>query len=317
MPAGLIVWTHLKIYTRTRMSRKSKKTKTASSVSAVFVIIVAVVWLYTYIDHPRTTAEKMQLSVTAENSTAQAAPEPVSAGHSSDRAVSGNMEWAEVTDSRPQQIIRHTGYTLSYHPEWHVPNWVAWVLTADEVTGEEERSNHFRPDPLVQGDPIVTKDYSNSGYDRGHMAPAADMKWSEQAMRESFYMTNMCPQNHSCNAGDWKDLEEMERDLAQRYDSIFIVCGPIVKDPLHTIGTERKIVVPEAFFKAFLRYTGKRWTAIAFRLPNTSGNRPLMTYMLPVDSVEKETAIDLFYLLPDSIETAIESDYTVSDWTIK
>ena len=198
-----------------------------------------------------------------------------------------------------------------------IPNWVAWELTAEETQGDQERSDHFRPDPLVDGDPVVTKDYSKSGYDRGHMAPAADMKWSEQAMKESFYMTNMCPQHHSNNAGDWKDLEELERDLARKYERIYICCGPIVTDPSVTIGTERKIVVPQSFYKVFLRRKSDgSWTTIGFVMPNAPGNRPLMTYMLPVDEVEQMTNIDFFYTLPDSIEDVIEADYTISDWTL-
>ena len=118
-------------------------------------------------------------------------------------------ELPRVIKNQPEQVIQHLGYTVSYNPEWLVPNWVAYELTNFETGGEQERKNHFKPDPLVNGDPVVTSDYSNSGYDRGHMAPAADMKWSEQAMRESFYMTNMCPQLHNLNAGDWKDLEEL------------------------------------------------------------------------------------------------------------
>jgi hypothetical protein len=118
-----------------------------------------------------------------------------------------HFELARISDNRSQQIIEHLAYTVSYNPDWLIPNWVAYELTGDEVSGEQERSDHFAPDPLVEGDPVVTKDYSNSGYDRGHMAPAGDMKWSEQAMRESFYMTNICPQNHNNNAGDWKDLQ--------------------------------------------------------------------------------------------------------------
>ena len=194
---------------------------------------------------------------------------------------------------------------------------MAWELTAEETQGDQERSNHFRPDPLVDGDPVVTQDYSKSGYDRGHMAPAADMKWSEQAMKESFYMTNMCPQNHSNNAGDWKDLEELERDLAQKYGRIYICCGPIVTDSSVTIGTVRKIVVPQSFYKVFLRHkSDDSWTTIGFVMPNAPGNRPLLTYMLSVDEVEQLTGIDFFYALPDSIEEIIEADYTVSDWIL-
>ena len=124
--------------------------------------------------------------------------------------------WANEQVAKPEQIIHHIGYTVSWNPVFLVPNWVAYELTADELIGSEERTNHFKPDPLVEGDPVVTRDYSNSGYDRGHMAPAADMRWSAQAMRESFYMTNICPQNHNLNAGDWKALEERVRDMAEQ-----------------------------------------------------------------------------------------------------
>ena len=168
----------------------------------------------------------------------------------------------------------------------------------------------------MNGDPVVTGDYANSGYDRGHMAPAADMKWSEQAMRESFYMTNMCPQLHSLNAGDWKDLEELARDWAQLYGNIYIACGPIVEADYPTIGKNHLIAVPSAFYKVFLRQTRQGWTSIGFIMPNQAGNRPLMTYMLSVDEVEAQTGIDFFYNLPDSLEAQIESTYSVSDWTL-
>ena len=233
------------------------------------------------------------------------------------REASAPLEIPQISDHRSQQIIEHLAYTVSYNHDWLIPNWVAYELTAQEVSGAEQRSNHFAPDPLVKGKPVVTKDYSNSGYDRGHMAPAGDMKWSEQAMRESFYMTNICPQNHSNNAGDWKDLEELARDLAQKYKSLYICCGPIVTDVSNTIGV-RRIVVPQAFYKVFLRQKKDgSWTAIGFVMPNAAGNRPLMTYMRSVDEVEQLTGIDFFYHLPDSIEDIIEADYTISDWTVK
>ena len=225
-------------------------------------------------------------------------------------------ELPRLNNNQPEQIIEHIGYTVSYNPTWLVPNWVAYELTAVETGGEQERSNHFKPDPLVEGDPVVTSDYSKSGYDRGHMAPAADMKWSEQAMRESFYMTNMCPQLHNLNAGDWKDLEEMARSWAQQYGNIYIACGPIVEAEYPTIGKTHTIAVPAAFYKVFLRQTKEGWTSIGFIMPNQAGNRPLMTYMLTVDEVEAQTGLDFFYNLPDSIEALVESDYSISDWTL-
>ena len=197
-----------------------------------------------------------------------------------------------------------------------LPNWVAYSLTKQETTGAYSRENTFYPDPQVKGDPVITKDYSNSGYDRGHMAPAADMKWSEKAMRESFYMTNICPQNQSLNRGDWNDLEELARDWAYKYNEVFIACGPIVTDPHHTIGQTRKIVVPSAFYKVFLRKKGSTWSCIGFVFPNQSGSRPLMTYVMSINEIEQMTGIDFFYHLPDEIEDSIENNDSFADWTI-
>ena len=231
--------------------------------------------------------------------------------------ASADYEIPLCTAGQQEQRIAHIGYQVSYNSDWHLPNWVAYQLTAEEVAGEEARSNKFLPDPLVDGDPVLTPDYTHSGFDRGHMAPAADMKWSPQAMRESFYMTNICPQNHSNNAGDWKDLEELVRDLATTYGNIYLACGPVVSDTSNTIGTIRRIVVPESFYKVLLRQKADgSWTSIGFVMPNAAGNRPLMTYMLPVDSVENMVGVDFFPLLPDSVENAVESDYIISDWVV-
>lgn len=226
-------------------------------------------------------------------------------------------ELPQMTVNRSQQIIEHTGYTVSYNLDWLIPNWVAYELTCQETYGDYPREKKFSPDPQVSGIPVMHQDYSNSGYDRGHMAPAGDMKWSEQAMQESFYTTNICPQNHNNNAGDWKDLEEYARSLASTYGAIYICCGPIVTDATNTIGS-RRIVVPQAFYKVFLRQKKDgSWTSIGFVMPNAAGNRPLMTYMQSVDDVENLTGIDFFYNLPDDIEDKVEADYTISEWSVK
>ena len=178
---------------------------------------------------------------------------------------------------------------------------MAYELTADELIGSEERTNHFKPDPLVEGDPVVTRDYSNSGYDRGHMAPAADMRWSAQAMRESFYMTNICPQNHNLNAGDWKALEELVRDMAEQYEHVYVCCGPIISDPYQTIGQERKIAVPEAFFKVILTEQDGEYQTEAYLMNNEAGHKKLSTYKRPLQEVENITGLQFFYaVLPHS-----------------
>lgn len=245
-----------------------------------------------------------------------AAPIP---GNSAGEAQASDVryELPRILGNRSQQIIEHTGYTVSYNHDWLIPNWVAYELTHNETNGEYPREKKFSPDPQVKGTPVVHQDYSNSGYDRGHMAPAGDMKWSAQAMRESFYTTNICPQNRNNNAGDWKDLEELARDLAYKYGALYICCGPVVTDVSKTIGT-RKIVVPQAFYKVFLRQKSDgSWTTIGFVMPNEAGSRPLMTYMQTVDEVEEVSGIDFFCNLPDTIENKIESEFDITDWTIR
>lgn len=118
----------------------------------------------------------------------------------------------------------------------------------------ESRTDKFLPDPdLPEHEAVTTDDYKGAGMDRGHMCPAGDNRWHWKAMQESFYMTNICPQNHNLNRGDWKELEESCRRWAQEEGKIYIVCGPILYDQRHrTIGKKHKITVPEAFFKVVL-----------------------------------------------------------------
>lgn len=226
-------------------------------------------------------------------------------------------ELAKLTNNNPQQIIEHVGYTVSYNQQWRIPNWVAYDFTKSEAIGIVPRDKNFYPDPEIKNDPVTKEDYNGVGkigMSRGHMAPAGDMKWSETAMRESCYMTNICPQSSNLNNGDWKSLEEHARSWAIRYGKIYIACGPIVNEDYSTIG--RRIAIPKSFYKVFLRKTDNSWTAIGFIFDNVAGSKPLMTYMLPVDDVEKRTGIDFFYQIPDSIENKIEAEYTVSDWTL-
>ena len=126
-------------------------------------------------------------------------------------SFSQSIEETKTNSDLEVQIIEHIGYKVSYNQTWCIPNWVAYELTKIEVEGQFPRRGSFCPDPYVKGYSAETSDYSNSGYDRGHMAPAADMKWSEKVMLESFYLTNICPQNKNLNSGLWLALEERAR----------------------------------------------------------------------------------------------------------
>lgn len=227
-----------------------------------------------------------------------------------------NIEIPIVLDERSDRIITHKGFTLSYNYDWKIPNWVAYELTDWEVEGEVPRYDKFKPDPMVpQNATATTNDYKYSGYDRGHLAPAADMKWNEQAMKESFYLSNICPQNPNLNGGVWKDLEEQVRDLASQKGKIFVVCGSIVNDTSTTIG-ENKVVVPRAFFKVLLQEENNEIHTIGFVYENKSGRKPMSTYAMTVDEVEEMTNIDFFPSLPNKIEKKVEAEVDFSKWTI-
>lgn len=211
----------------------------------------------------------------------------------------------------PEQILKRTAYIVSYNKDTRLPNWVAWHLTASHTEGTHKRPRKaFREDEEVPEPRATDWDYYNSGYDRGHICPAGDNKWSEQAMLESFLFTNICPQNHSLNAGDWSEMENQCRRWAKEYGDIYIVSGPILYKGRHKTIGKNKVVVPEAFFKVVLCMNPKP-KAIGFIYKNTAGNRHKGDYVNTVDDVERITGFDFFPALPDEIENSVEA---TCDW---
>ena len=216
----------------------------------------------------------------------------------------------------PERIVSHYAYTLSFNREHNQPNWVAWELTDKETDGHIQRSNDFIPDPMIPTPHrVTTDDYKGSGYDRGHMAPAADMKWSGKAMTECFYMSNMCPQHGSLNSGPWATLEKACRRWAQQEGSVYIVCGPVFKGTKHKyIGKNVKVTVPEGFFKVILSMKKGKEKAIGFYYNNKSGKQPMDKTATTVDAIEEMTSMDFFVNIPDKLEKQIEASYSLKEW---
>lgn len=223
----------------------------------------------------------------------------------------------ELPALRPQsgeQVLRRTAYTVSYNSDTRLPNWVAWELTADHCDGEHGRGGlKFAEDDEVAEPRATDADYYNSGYDRGHMCPSADCKWSAEAQRQSFLFTNACPQNHGLNAGDWNEMEAQCRRWAQEYGRVYIACGPILYGGRRKTIGKNKVVVPEAFFKVVLCLEGEP-KAIGFVYKNMSGDRPKSSYVNTVDEVERITGLDFFTALPDDVENKVEAVANPADW---
>lgn len=207
----------------------------------------------------------------------------------------------------------YEGFRLAFNEQRHTPVWVAWELLATETDGPESRYKTFWQDEEVYGC-ASSADYKNSGYDRGHMCPSADQKWSAAAMRDCFVMANMTPQDHDLNAGAWATLEKKERVWAQRDSAIIIVAGPIYSQTDNKrIGTTG-VSVPGAFFKVMLAPYIKKPRAIGFIFPNAKSPGNMQDYAVSVDQVEEMTGLDFFYSLPDDVEQEVESRYSFIEW---
>ena len=223
------------------------------------------------------------------------------------------LEIVNLKGETPEQLKNYTGFKVSFNKENHTPNYVAWELLAEEITDDAERSNRFWQDPEIEGC-AAHSDYTHSGYDRGHMCPAADQKWSWEAMQDCFVMANMCPQDHSLNAGAWNTLENKERQWALRDSAIMIIAGPVYQ-PSDTkrIG-DIGVRVPSAFFKAFLAPYLEEPRAIAFVYPNMSAPGNMQDYAMSIDDLEELLGFDLFAALPDEIENVVEANYSFKEW---
>lgn len=230
---------------------------------------------------------------------------------------SRKIEMPAALKGVPERIIMHTGYVVSFNREHNNPNYVAWDLTNREASGDIPRRNSFAPDPLVPSPhQVTTSDYKGCGYDRGHMAPAADMKWSAVVMRECFYMSNICPQDHKLNSVSWQKLETACRRWAKNEGCVYIVCGPVYKKGVRhkTIGKDHIITVPEGFFKVVLSLKKGHEKAIGFYYANTSASQPMAKTATTVDAIEKLTGMNFFVNLSSKLENKVESTYSLKYW---
>ncbi len=211
------------------------------------------------------------------------------------------------------EIIQHTYYTLSYVETHEQPEWVYYMLTPDMLVKNVNRTDDFRADENVTTGSASLEDYKASGYDRGHLCPAGDMVHSKESMSESFYLSNMSPQEPSFNRGAWKKLEAIIRYWGSQ-DTIFVVTGPVFEDNMGSIG-DNQVTIPGYYYKVI--YAPKNRQMIGFIMPNTKISDDITTFALSVDEVEKHTGIDFFPELEDTLETELESQSNNTAWVFR
>jgi len=213
-----------------------------------------------------------------------------------------------------EALILHAGYSMTYDEKHEIARWVAYHLDRDELYGLHERKDNFRPDDAIPTGSAELSDYRGSGYDRGHLIPAADATWSEEAMSDTFLLSNMAPQEPMFNRGIWADLEATVRNFADELGGVYVTTGGIYEsEHPKTIGNNA-VTVPDAFFKAILYHTEGETEAIGFILPHAPSDARLTDFVVSINTIEEKTGLDLFPLLDDEMEENIESQADPGLW---
>jgi endonuclease G len=275
---------------------------------------------------PKTASDDSDSEASDDRSMLEKAKSEGTTAHSGPKSSAGKklfdfekaVDFTLPTFQPSDEIIRHDGYTLRYREEYEQADWVSYPLLEDEILGDAERKNEqFQPDPTVETGSALSSDYSRSGYDRGHLAPAGDFKFSKEMMKQTFYMSNISPQVPDFNRGIWKKLEEQVRVWALRDKGLYVVTGPVLRSGLPTIGKKNKIAVPEYYYKVILYCNNPDIRMIAFLLKNEEADGSLKQFVVTVDEVEKRTGIDFFPKIPDKMEQQLESTRSaqmVANW---
>lgn len=212
------------------------------------------------------------------------------------------------------QIVHHQGYSLSYSEPHEQAEWVAYELKKTHLSSTNFDRPFFEIDKAVKTGAANWRNFKNSGYDRGHLCPAADRLYSKSAHDETFLTSNISPQTHDFNSGIWNTLEQKVRFWANNYGGVFVVTGGILENGLSTIGREQ-VSVPKRFYKIILDNNAGKNKVIAFLMPHQDSNKPLYEFVTSVDSIEKLTGIDFFPNLDDIIENKIEASSSYKDWS--
>ncbi len=236
---------------------------------------------------------------------------------------------AAASGSDPDNLlIVRPQYTISYSESHGTPNWVSYELDTRQL-GNQDRCNCFTADPLLPAEKqILTSDYTNGGYDRGHMTKSADRTAANVDNAATFYLTNIVPQMADLNQGPWASFENAISDSADAGRAVYVVTGPLYSRShgLTFLKNEGKVAIPDSTWKVafigpvagglpFDRGDIETWTdlagvtVLAVNMPNVSGirNVPWQTYLTTVDRIETATGYDILSLLQAAFQTALEA----------
>ncbi len=277
----------------------------AGVAGALFLLANLGLWAFHSLNGPREILRSTPLGLAADPRTAGETVEEAARSPWEDRLLA-----VVITRGDPAvQRIEHSGFQLAYFEPWEQARWTAHHLSSAMDFGRQKRTNDFRSDPAVNSGSAVAADYSLSGYDRGHLVPAQDLSWSAASMSQSFYFSNVSPQDPSLNRGPWRAVENEVRGLLDTASDLYVVTGPVMNPDAASIGNNR-VAVPEFFFKAVLAHSKggtPPWTAFCYLLPNSPQARSISDPVHSIDAIETLTGLDLYSALPDDLELRVEA----------
>lgn len=221
------------------------------------------------------------------------------------------LNW--LPSSNGMQIVHHQNYSLAYNEKHEQAGWVAYTLKKEHITNDDRKRPYFEIDDQVHTTAAHWRNYKGSGYDRGHLCPAGDRRFSLDAYNETFLTSNISPQDHDFNSGVWNRLEIQTRRWAKKYGQIQVVTAGILHHNLPTIGTEA-VSIPDYFYKILYRKKGDQHMAIAFKIPHRESNKPLFSFLVSIDQLEQETGIDFFQNFADTEEAKFERSIHKTNW---
>lgn len=210
-------------------------------------------------------------------------------------------------------ITHHNFYSLSYSETHEQPEWVAYELKKSHITNHDRKRPYFEVDPAIASESAHWRNYKKSGYDRGHLCPAGDRRFSKEAYNETFLTSNISPQKHEFNAGIWNSLEQKVRYWAKRYNGVYVITGGVLTQSLGNIGQEQ-VTIPKSFYKIVYTFNEKQPKAIAFLIPHEKSTNEIKDYTTTIDHIESITGIDFFPKLDDATEQNLESKDRKKAW---
>lgn len=221
-----------------------------------------------------------------------------------------------LPNSTTGEIIRHQFYALSYNQKHKQAEWVSYNLHPSHLSDNSFERPYFEIDNKVKGGSADWRNYRGSGYDRGHLCPAGDRRFSYEAYTETFLTSNASPQDSKFNSGVWNRLEIQIRQWVPNTGELFIITGGILKDGLESIGKD-KVSIPEYYFKVVVGYDNSMPKAIGFLIPNQPSREPLSRYVTPISQIEEITGLSLFQNLNQESEARLKGPVDYNFWKLR